>query len=106
MQAWIDQMVGVLNNPWAVVGFLGQILFFSRWLVQWIASERKKVSYVPLVFWYISLGGGLILFVYAVHRHDPVFMLGQLVGIGNYLRNIMLISKNKTEGAVGTVKPA
>jgi len=97
MQQWIHQFAEVLSNPWAAIGFFGQILFFSRWIVQWIVSERKKVSYVPLSFWFISLGGGLILFVYATYRHDPVFMVGQLVGIGNYTRNIMLILKNKRD---------
>ena len=93
MQDWSNQVMELLRHPWAVIGILGQMLFFSRWLIQWVAAERKKVSYVPLSFWYISLGGGVILFVYAAHRHDPVFMLGQLVGIGNYVRNIMLITR-------------
>ncbi len=76
---------------WVAFGFLAQTLFFMRFLVQWIASERKRKSVMPNVFWYFSLGGGLMLFTYAVHRRDPVFILGQGVGIFVYLRNIILI---------------
>ncbi|MCB1539253.1 MAG: lipid-A-disaccharide synthase N-terminal domain-containing protein [Rhodospirillales bacterium] len=80
---------------WLVIGFLGQALFFMRFVVQWIVSEKSGRSVVPEVFWYFSLGGGLILFVYAVHRHDPVFMLGQGVGLFVYIRNIMLVHRHK-----------
>ena len=91
MDIWFQEFFTVLKNPWAAFGFLGQTLFFSRWIVQWIASERKKESHVPLAFWYISLSGGLVLLIYAIQRHDPVFILGQMIGIANYSRNIVLI---------------
>lgn len=93
MDAWWQQFITVLTNPWAAVGFAGQMLFFCRWIVQWYVSERQRRSTVPLVFWYISLTGGLLVMVYAIQRHDPVFMLGQAIGIANYTRNIMLIRK-------------
>ncbi|MGB5987219.1 MAG: lipid-A-disaccharide synthase N-terminal domain-containing protein [Desulfobacterales bacterium] len=93
MSSWWAEFHKVMLNPWAVVGFLGQALFFSRWIVQWIASEKRKVSYVPLSFWFISLAGGLLVLVYAIQRHDPVFILGQLVGVSNYARNIVLIHR-------------
>jgi len=84
-------------NFWLIVGFAGQLLFSVRFLVQWICSEKKKESYIPVTFWYFSLGGGLILLVYAIYRQDPVFIVGQGMGLVVYLRNLILISrKTKT----------
>jgi len=80
---------------WLVIGFGGQGLFFARWIVQWFRSEREKESTIPLSFWYLSLVGGLITLVYAIYRKDPVFITGQAVGALVYLRNLMLISRNK-----------
>ncbi|MBU0507948.1 lipid-A-disaccharide synthase N-terminal domain-containing protein [bacterium] len=74
-----------------IIGFLAQGLFASRFFVQWIASERKGRSVVPVQFWFLSLGGGLLLLFYAIHRHDPVFILGQGGGLVIYGRNLMLI---------------
>jgi lipid-A-disaccharide synthase-like uncharacterized protein len=85
------------KNPWVLFGLLGQILFFSRWIVQWVASETRKESYVPLSFWVLSLAGGLILLVYAFQRREPVFLVGQAVGVANYARNILLIRKKHVE---------
>lgn len=76
---------------WLYIGFFGQACFFSRFLVQWIVSERKGESVIPLSFWFFSLAGGLILLAYAIHRKDPVFILGQSMGSFIYLRNLMLI---------------
>lgn len=76
---------------WVVVGLGGQILFTARFLVQWLASERVGRSVVPLSFWYLSIGGGVILFAYAVYRRDPVFILGQSMGLFIYIRNLVLI---------------
>jgi lipid-A-disaccharide synthase-like uncharacterized protein len=76
------------NILWYVVGFLGQAFFFSRFLVQWLASERAGRSVIPLSFWYLSLLGGATLFVYAIHLGDPVFIIGQSTGAFIYLRNL------------------
>ncbi|MDJ0824075.1 MAG: lipid-A-disaccharide synthase N-terminal domain-containing protein [Rhodobacter sp.] len=76
---------------WVAFGLGGQLLFMSRFLVQWIVSEREKRSVIPLAFWYFSIGGGLILFTYAVYRKDPVFILGQSMGLFIYSRNLWLI---------------
>jgi lipid-A-disaccharide synthase-like uncharacterized protein len=76
---------------WLVLGFLGQGLFSIRFVVQWIKSERMKRVVVPLVFWYFSLAGGATLLAYAIHRGDPVFIVGQGLGIFIYLRNLWLI---------------
>lgn len=78
---------------WVVIGFTGQALFTARFLVQWIASEKAKKSIVPELFWWFSVGGGAILFFYALHRADPVFIVGQGAGLFIYLRNMYLIYK-------------
>ena len=85
----------MIPKPWLVVGFLAQGLFSARFLVQWIASEVKKRSVMPLAFWFLSLGGGLLLLTYAVHRRDPVFILGQSVGLIVYARNLVLIRRER-----------
>lgn len=80
------------HNPvWLVIGFLGQALFFARFFVQWLASERARKSVIPRAFWYLSLGGGAVLLAYAIHRRDPVFILGQATGFLIYTRNLWLI---------------
>jgi len=79
------------NQIWLSIGFLGQFVFSMRFIVQWIASERRRESVIPVAFWYISLTGSAILFAYAVYRRDPVFVLGQGFGAIVYIRNLMLI---------------
>lgn len=79
------------DQVWVAVGFLGQAFFSARFLVQWIASERKKESVVPRPFWFFSIGGGLILLIYAVYRRDPVFIVGQAAGLFVYARNLYFI---------------
>ena len=89
----------VLAQPMGLLGLLGQALVFSRFLVQWVASEKKGRSVVPLSFWYLSIGGGGLLLVYALWRKDPVIVLGQAVGLFVYVRNLMLIHRHKTAQA-------
>tara|TARA_X000000950_G_C13821306_1_gene622032 strand:+ start:552 stop:848 length:297 start_codon:yes stop_codon:yes gene_type:complete len=79
------------------IGFSGQGLFASRFIVQWIYSEKRGVSSIPLVFWYLSIFGGIGLLVYAIFRKDPVIILGQSFGIFIYLRNLYLIYKKNNE---------
>ncbi len=76
---------------WVAVGFLGQALFSTRFLLQWLASERARRSIVPRAFWYFSLTGSSVLLAYAIHRADPVFIVGQASGLLIYLRNLQLI---------------
>jgi len=76
---------------WIIVGFLGQALFSMRFVVQWIASERLRRSIIPQAFWYFSLGGGATLLAYAIHKHDPVFIAEQGLGLAVYLRNLYFI---------------
>lgn len=75
---------------WSGIGLTGQVMFGSRFLVQWIASESAKRSVVPRAFWYLSLLGGVTLFAYACYRRDPVFIIGQGAGLLVYARNLML----------------
>ena len=82
-----------IETIWLAIGFLGQGLFFGRWVIQWIASERKAASQVPISFWYMSLIGGLITLAYAIYRKDPVFIAGQSIGSIVYIRNLMLITR-------------
>ena len=78
-----------------IIGFSGQGLFASRFIVQWIYSEKKGESSIPLVFWYLSIFGGIGLLIYAIFRKDPVIISGQIFGIFIYVRNLILIYKNK-----------
>ena len=80
-----------MEQLWLGIGLLGQAMFSARFLIQWIVSERRGRSVVPVSFWYWSLGGGVILLAYALHRRDPVFILGQATGLFVYLRNLYLI---------------
>ena len=84
---------------WLVIGFTGQAIFTARFLAQWVASERKKDSVVPVAFWWLSLAGGLTLLCYAVHREDPVIIVGQSMGVFIYVRNLMLVNKGKKRAA-------
>ena len=85
---------------WLALGFLGQAIFSGRFLVQWIASERRKRSVVPRAFWWLSLAGGVTLLAYAIHRRDPVFILGQAAGLVVYGRNLVLVRREgSSDGA-------
>lgn len=83
------------EQVWLTIGFVGQAFFTSRFLVQWIASERQGRSVVPRAFWFLSLAGGATLLAYALWRRDPVFVAGQALGLVVYLRNLMLIGRDK-----------
>lgn len=78
---------------WLGIGLLGQALFSARFVLQWIASERRKRSVMPRAFWYFSVGGGLTLLAYAIYRGDPVFIIGQGAGLFVYARNLWFIHR-------------
>jgi lipid-A-disaccharide synthase-like uncharacterized protein len=84
---------------WVLVGFVAQGLFSMRFLVQWIASERAGRSVIPLAFWLFSIGGGLLLLVYALYRKDPVFIAGQAFGVFVYLRNLHFVLRERKTAA-------
>lgn len=81
----------------AAFGFAAQALFAARFIVQWIASERRRESHVPVAFWYFSLVGGILMTIYGILRGDPVIVLGQAPGLVVYVRNLMLIERRRGE---------
>jgi lipid-A-disaccharide synthase-like uncharacterized protein len=86
---------------WMAIGFLGQAVFASRFIVQWIASEIAKKSVIPIAFWYLSIIGCLLTLGYAIHRADPVFIFGYLFNCLIYFRNLYFIYTNKDEAKQG-----
>ncbi|HTK79371.1 MAG TPA: lipid-A-disaccharide synthase N-terminal domain-containing protein [Rhizomicrobium sp.] len=85
-----------IGHIWLAIGFIGQGLFASRFILQWFKSEMEGRSVIPVNFWYCSLGGGIVLLAYAIHKLDPVFILGQASGLIVYSRNLYLIFRERT----------
>jgi len=89
-----EQITGMFTlDRWVFIGFFGQFIFFLRFLVQWLYSEKHGESLIPVQFWYLSIIGALVVFAYAIERRDPVFFLGQLFAIVIYARNLWLIKR-------------
>jgi lipid-A-disaccharide synthase-like uncharacterized protein len=82
-------------NAWVWLGYAGQALFGARFVVQWVASERVGRSVIPIAFWFFSIGGGVLLFVYALYIRDPVFIIGQGLGLFVYLRNLYFVFRER-----------
>ena len=99
LTAWFYNVFVAQFDGWIALGFIAQFAFTMRFLVQWIASERAGRSVVPVAFWFFSIGGGLMLLVYAIKRQDPVFIAGQALGLFIYVRNLMLIFRPKRGAA-------
>jgi lipid-A-disaccharide synthase-like uncharacterized protein len=89
---WVCQEI---QKPLVIFGFAGQFIFFLRFAVQWFASERRGRSHIPIAFWYLSLAGGAMSFVYALLKPDLVFMMAQGLGLLIYIRNLMLIYQRR-----------
>ena len=87
---------------WLSIGLGAQAFFSMRFAVQWIISERRKASVMPLAFWLFSVCGGLMLLTYAIHRRDPVFVIGELVTTSIYLRNLQLLCRARRQRPSGT----
>jgi lipid-A-disaccharide synthase-like uncharacterized protein len=83
------------TNQWLIIGFVGQALFGARFIIQWIVSEKKGESTIPLAFWYCSIGGAIVLLTYAIYKKDPVFIVGQSLGSIVYVRNLILIDRKR-----------
>jgi lipid-A-disaccharide synthase-like uncharacterized protein len=92
-----EWFTGEIQSPLVLFGFAAQGVFFLRFIVQWIASERKQRSHIPISFWYISLAGAAMTFVYALLRRDLVFMTAQALATVIYVRNLMLIYKRQRD---------
>ena len=94
------QDVFIGNAEWGILtGYIAQMMFAMRFVVQWIASERAGRSVVPVTFWFFSIGGGLMLLGYALYRKDPVFIIGQAFGVFVYLRNLQFVMRSGGQGA-------
>ena len=86
-----------IQNPFIIIGFVGQVMFFGRFLIQWIASERKGKSFIPKSFWYLSIGGSLLLLIYSINIGDVIFTIGFSLNLIIYLRNIAMIKKESAD---------
>lgn len=84
------------ESLWLALGFVGQLAFTGRFVLQWLYSEYKKRSIIPVSFWYLSIIGSALLLAYAIYRQDPVFIVGQSFGFIVYLRNLQLIARQKS----------
>ena len=80
---------------WLAFGVVAQLLFTARFLIQWLVSEKMGKSVIPVAFWFLSLGGGIMLLIYGVIRREPIIIMGQAFAVFIYLRNLMLIFKSK-----------
>ena len=95
-----------IDTTWLAIGFIGQALFSARFIVQWLCSERVKQSVIPAAFWYFSVAGGLTLLAYAIHRRDPVFIIGQAAGLLVYARNLQFLWRGRRQDAATGKGPA
>ena len=91
-----DSLVEQPEKIMIVVGFAGQGLFAMRFIIQWLSSEKQAKSVIPIAFWYFSIGGGSVLFLYAIWRQDLVFMSGQGLGLFIYLRNLYFVRRSRS----------
>lgn len=96
-----EQIVG--DPVWATIALVGQLIFGARFILQWLASEYKKRSHVPVAFWYVSLVGSVILLSYSIHIKNPIFMLGFSLNILIYIRNLHLIYKHPEKQVAETI---
>ncbi len=88
-----------IDKTWLVVGLIGQGLFSARFFVQWLQSEKLKKSVIPSAFWYFSMAGGITLLAYAIHRRDPVFIIGQGTGLFIYFRNLQFVWRDRRKNS-------
>ena len=100
---WLHDVFVEQFDIWVALGFVAQGMFTMRFAVQWLASERVGRSVVPVAFWFLSVAGGSLLFVYAIARADPVFIVGQGFGLVIYLRNLRLIYLEKRSALANTL---
>lgn len=98
IQQWFGNVFIDQFDTWIAIGLVAQILFTMRFVVQWLASEKAGRSVVPVAFWFLSIGGGTVLLLYAIERQDPVFIAGQSFGVFIYVRNLMLIRRERLVG--------
>jgi lipid-A-disaccharide synthase-like uncharacterized protein len=95
MASSFSSALQIFLNPWILLGFFGQFVFFLRFIVQWLASEKEERVVVPVLFWYLSIGGSLIILIYSIHIRDIVFSTAQVASLFIYVRNLMFENKLK-----------
>src|SRR5579863_8898341 len=93
--SYLNDVFIIKFDGWVALGFVAQGFFTMRFVVQWIASERAGRSVIPVAFWLFSIGGGVLLLVYALYKRDPVFILGQGLGLFVYLRNLHFVYRER-----------
>src|SRR6195256_4381246 len=94
LATYLNDVFVIKFDGWVMLGFIAQGFFTMRFVVQWIASERARKSVIPVAFWFFSIGGGVLLLIYALYRRDPVFIAGQALGLLVYIRNLYFIIVN------------
>jgi lipid-A-disaccharide synthase-like uncharacterized protein len=100
LELWMHSMtIHPADAAWLAFGFFGTALFGSRFIVQWVMSEMKGRSVMPIAFWYFSLAGGLVTLIYAFHIKNPPFILGQAVPLVIYARNLYLVYRERARQA-------
>jgi len=99
MGTYFHDVFVIRFDVWVILGLVAQFFFTMRFAVQWIASERAGRSVIPVAFWFFSIGGGLLLLVYALYRRDPVFIIGQAFGVFVYLRNLYFVFRERKTAA-------
>src|ERR687898_3513675 len=97
LTTYLHEVFVIKFDGWVILGFVAQGLFTMRFVVQWIASERARKSVIPVAFWFFSIGGGILLLVYALYRKDPVFIAGQAFGLFVYARNLYFVLAKKKQ---------
>jgi lipid-A-disaccharide synthase-like uncharacterized protein len=91
----ISQIITLIKDPWIIFGFAAQFVFFLRFVVQWLASEKRKESVIPVAFWYLSLGGTIMILIYSIRQKDIVFITASVLNALIYIRNLVLINSKK-----------
>lgn len=94
MKTDLDSIFNILADPWVLFGFFAQFIFFLRFAVQWIVSEREKKIVIPIIFWYLSIVGSLMILVYSIKKEDVVFIVASILNTIIYIRNIALMQKD------------
>ena len=94
ISSYLHDVFIIKFDGWVILGFVAQAFFTMRFVVRWIASERARQSVIPIAFWFFSIGGGVLLLIYALYRRDPVFIAGQGLGLIVYVRNLYFILLN------------
>ena len=90
-----NRFLGIEWHVWKVVGWIGNAVFFSRFFVQWVATEKRKQVIIPISFWWLSLTGSVLLLAYGIHLRDSVFFFAYAFTWIPYIRNIVIHYRNK-----------